>query len=231
MSYLGLFGLAIDLTSLNMPLRKLKNNSINASSSLRLGSEESLRYLMNIDYKSLYDEAILDASKLNELNHIGSKIVSNINRYKYVSDKASVPWYLVAAIHNMECSLNFNCHLHNGDPLTARTTHVPKGHPVDGQPPFTWEDSAVDAITTSYNWKPKDDSLWTIAQCLEFMERYNGLGYAKRGINTPYLWSGTSLYTKGLFVADNRFDPEAVSKQIGAGAIFKMLESNGLLAQ
>ena len=58
-----------------------------------------------------------------------------------------MPWYVVGLIHTMESSGNFAAHLHNGDPLSARTTHVPAGRPKAGAPPFTWEESATDALT------------------------------------------------------------------------------------
>jgi lysozyme family protein len=43
----------------------------------------------------------------------------------------------------------------------------------------------------------------------------------RRGVPTPYLWSYSNLYENGKFVADGRFDPEAVSKQCGAAPMLK----------
>jgi lysozyme family protein len=40
-------------------------------------------------------------------------------------------------------------------------------------------------------------------------------------VPTPYLWSFSSLYEKGKFVADGVFDPAAVSKQCGAAVMLK----------
>jgi len=34
----------------------------------------------------------------------------------------------------MECGLDFTRHLHNGDPLIARTVRAPAGRLVDGRP-------------------------------------------------------------------------------------------------
>ena len=45
--------------------------------------------------------------------------------------------------------MRFDQHLHNGDPLSGRTTHVPPGRPRPASPPFTWEQSAHDAIIRS----------------------------------------------------------------------------------
>ena len=66
--------------------------------------------------------------------------------YELVQSAIGVPWTLVGVIHAMECGFNFSCHLHNGDPLTARDVHVPKGRPAGTAPPFTWLQSAVDAL-------------------------------------------------------------------------------------
>ena len=43
----------------------------------------------------------------------------------------------------------FDAHFHNGDPLTDRTKRVPAGRPKEGDPPFTWEQSAEDAIRST----------------------------------------------------------------------------------
>jgi hypothetical protein len=32
---------------------------------------------------------------------------------------------------------------------------------------------------------------------LTLLEQYNGLGYANRGLPSPYIWSGTDRYLKG----------------------------------
>ena len=42
-------------------------------------------------------------------------------RYDQVANATGVPWYVIGIIHEMEGGLNFSTHLHNGDPLTART--------------------------------------------------------------------------------------------------------------
>lgn len=141
-----------------------------------------------------------------------------------VSEVTKVPWYVIAVIHNMEASLNFTRHLHNGDRLTGRTTHVPAGRPIAGNPPFTWEESAIDALTMQGMTKIAD---WSMPNTLLILEKYNGGGYAKRGINSPYLWAATNQYGDvpniGKYTSDGKFDPKAVSHQIGVAAILKQL--------
>ena len=108
-------------------------------------------------------------------------------------------------IHALECAFDFDCHLHNGDPLTARTVRAPKGQAGSGAPPFTWWESAVDAL------RGRDlDALsdWPVGAPLDRLERYNGLGYRRRGLASPDLWSFSGHNQKGKYAADGRTDPE-----------------------
>ena len=66
--------------------------------------------------------------------------------YESVATPLGMPWYVVAAIHKLESNQKFTRHLHNGDSLNARTVNVPSGRPVEGEPPFSWEESAIDAL-------------------------------------------------------------------------------------
>jgi lysozyme family protein len=151
------------------------------------------------------------------------------DQYEIVSKLTSVPWWVVGVIHHMESSGDFRAHLHNGDPLTGRTVHFPPGRPKLGGPPFTWTDSAADALKFEGldRWTE-----WTIAGSLYVFERYNGFGYRglKPPIPSPYLWSGLNHYRQGKFVEEkvegkwkSVFKPELVSQQIGAAAITKVL--------
>ena len=68
---------------------------------------------------------------------------------------------------------------------------------------------------------------WSVTGALDRWERYNGLGYRKFNINSPYLWSYTNQYSKGKFVADGKFDANAVSAQCGAAAMLRELVNRG----
>lgn len=176
-----------------------------------------------------YKKSTIKEGKESLCRAVASKILGNQERYEAVATARGIPWWVVGIIHSLESGCNFNTHLHNGDPLTARTTHVPKGRPVHGQPPFTWEFSAADAL--------RHDSIdsTSLGTILDSLEKYNGLGYrngAGRATTppktSPYLWSMTDQYVKGKYVADNEFDPNAVSQQVGAAAIMKALEQKGV---
>lgn len=173
-------------------------------------------------YQQLWDTMDVLMYRDGELHSTVGAIFANKHRYEDVSKLTGVPWYVIASIHYRESSLNFKRHLHNGDPLTARTTHVPAGRPFAGNPPFAWEESAVDALTMRGLNKPR---IWSTPEMLKQLEGFNGLGYQKRGINTPYLWAGTNHYTAGKYIADGKFDATVKDKQLGCAVIIKELLS------
>lgn len=173
-----------------------------------------------MDYKQQFETMIINPDKQHELDNILLLIHKNTDKYKEVEQLTTVPWYVTAVIHYRESSLNFSRHLHNGDKLTDRTIHVPKGRPLTGNPPFTWVESAVDALKLKSYHTCTD---WSIENTLNLLERYNGLGYKKKGLPSPYLWSWSSLYHKGKYVADGKFDPNYVDEQCGGAILLKLL--------
>ena len=179
------------------------------------------------EYTSLYAAAQLRPERMAAIDARVNTIAANRARYEAVAAPFGVPWYVLGIIQSLEGG-GFNGHLHNGDPLTARTTHVPAGRPTTGNPPFTWDESAVDAIR-SRGWTPATD--WTLPGTLFQLERYNGFAYRDHNMATPYLWSGTTLYTSGKITSDGgAINPSVVSQQIGGAALLKRMEQRGLLA-
>jgi lysozyme family protein len=171
------------------------------------------------NYKDGYIELFRTCKITQDPSFYINKILKNKTRYQQVG---IFPWDMIGCIHALEAGFRFDRHLHNGDPLTAKTVNVPKGRPLGGSPPYTWEYSAKDAL--SMKRQPPE---WTIAGKLYILESFNGFGYRRRNINTPYLWSFSNHYTKGKFVKDGIFDPTAVSKQCGAAVILKRLAELG----
>jgi lysozyme family protein len=175
------------------------------------------------DYAQLWQRCIPSALGMKYGNQIASKIRSNKFRYDQIEKLTKVPWWFVGCLHQMEASLSFAKHLHNGDPLTARTKQVPAGRPVLGNPPFSWETSAIDAIKLKKLDQVTD---WSIEHVLYLIEGFNGYGYRQYHptVKTPYIWSMTNNYTKGKYVADNKYNPEAVSQQCGVACFLKALD-------
>jgi lysozyme family protein len=133
---------------------------------------------------------------------------------------------VIGFVHIADSNGDFTKHLHNGDPLTARTTHVPQGRPIQGEPPFTWEDSARDAINMTGLKNFKD---WDLGAILQRLEQYNGFGYRGHNVNSPYLWNCSDKYEKGRFGSGGGFDPNAVAVNCGAAPIIRRMMDRGLI--
>ena len=169
----------------------------------------------------LWDTAKILPNKYNEARaQVKDHLVKNKARYELVSKVTGVPWYSIAAIHFMESDCNWKTHLHNGDSLSARTVQVPAGRPTTGTPPFTWEASAIDALGYDHFVGETD---WCVEHLLFLWEKYNGFGYRNHNCLSQYVWAGTTVQTKGRYVSDGKFDPEATSNRVGCAAMLKML--------
>jgi lysozyme family protein len=192
------------------------------------------------EYWTLFLECKVKPDKLADVKRIVTQITANRARYQAATAAlGTMPWWFMALVHSLESNLSFNGHLHNGDRLTARTTHVPAGRPVANpaanpkQPPsatnpYTWEESASDAM------RQKGLNAWTdwsVVGSLYKLEAYNGWGYRwyHATVLTPYLWSFTNQYTKGKYAADGVFNPNLVSAQAGAAAILRVMVDTNLV--
>jgi lysozyme family protein len=153
-----------------------------------------------------------------------ARLVARKADYERVGAAVKVPWYFIGAAHALEAGFNFSGHLHNGDPLSARTVHVPKNRPAAWSPPNDWHSSAVDALEYE---KFADQADWSLARMLFRWEAYNGFGNRRHDVATPYLWSFSNHYTKGKFVADGVWDGDKVSAQCGAAVMLKALVAGG----
>lgn len=168
-------------------------------------------------YRSLWSK--MKVTRTAECDKAARRILAGRSRYEAVERKTGVPWFWIGIIHMRESNNNFAKHLHNGDPLTARTTHVPPGRPATGSPPFTWEASAMDALTMHglHNIAP-----WPLERIGYEAERYNGWGYFGRH-NSPYLWAGSNLYTMGKYVADGKYSSTTIDQQLGVMPVLATL--------
>jgi lysozyme family protein len=187
---------------------------------------------LRTEYRDLFDSCQLRPKYKDDIA-LDLKIIrkaENKVRYKDVEQKTSVPWYFVGIAHSLECSSRFRAHLHNGDDLTKRTWQVPANRPKIWLPPSDWASSAVDALAYEADlqkkvWGPATD--WSLERMLLRFEIYNGFGTRAKGIHSPYLWSFSQHYTKGKYVHDHDWDPNAVSEQSGAAVILHELVKSG----
>jgi len=192
------------------------------------------RPVMPTPYTDLYKSAKISPTKKDEVIFICDRIRAGRAAYEAVAAISGVPWWFIGITHFMEAGLfypkHFKYHLHCGDPLTGRTTHVPAGRPkfnpsMGQKPPskdnpYSWQESALDALQYMGYDIVKN---WSLENSLILFERYNGMGYKRRKVSNPYLWSYTQHYIKGKYVLDGKYDPNAVSKQPGVAALMKGL--------
>lgn len=143
-------------------------------------------------------------------------IEKNEEEYRRAGRESNAPWQVIAVIHILESGGNMKKQILNGQPWSQRTTIVPKGK-------GPWN-SFVESCAGAFKNNIHVPDVWDVPNTLYFLETHNGLGYRKyRRINTPYLWSFTNHYTKGKYVADGKYDTEAVSKQCGCAPLLKIM--------
>lgn len=177
------------------------------------------------EYAAYYEACVPRPERATNIQYYLGRLAVRKATYVDAAGGLGIPWYFVGILHGMESGFDFATHLHNGDPLTARTVQKPPGRPVSGTPPFSWQESARDALLLK---KLDAVSEWSVPQMLFQFEHYNGRGYRSMGKTSPYLWSFSNLFTKGKYVADNKYDPDAESRQCGAGVILKVGKQHGL---
>lgn len=182
----------------------------------------TLTQALKEEYERLFNTCRIPDQRIGAVEAKVREIIKNRAVYEAVAEDLGIPWYLIAVIHNMESGFSFSRHLHNGDPLTARTVHVPAGRPKTGSPPFTWEESAKDALMMRGLNAKKD---WSLSGTLYQIEGYNGWGYRlyHAHVLSPYLWSYSNYYTSGKYVEDGRWSDTAMSKQCGAAVILRRM--------
>lgn len=160
-----------------------------------------------------------NAKLTRNLTAVAKSLVGAKPRYQAVETKTGVPWFVIAVIHERESSQNWFASLAQGDPWNRVSVHVPAG-----RGPFrSWEEAAIDALANCAPHAARNKD-WSIGGTLAELEQYNGLGYASRGVPSPYLWSGTSQYESGKYVRDGVYDSNAVDSQPGcAGLLLAMM--------
>ena len=156
------------------------------------------------------------AKLTRDFTSVGKALLAAKPRYQAVEAKTGVPWFVIAGLHQRESDADFTTYLGNGEPLNRVTHLVPKG-----RGPFaTWEAGAIDALALDGLNQVKE---WTPARACYETEKFNGFGYRRRGIWSPYLWSFSNHYSRGKYVADGQFSADAVDQQCGAIPVMKRL--------
>lgn len=189
------------------------------------------------DYEAKFYAAKTNQASNEILIKKAKTILANVSKYQAVAKYLNLPdvlisgnqvgaWIFIAAIHNQESARDvglFQACLHNGERIIGtgkKTTLVPK----DKGPFATWEAAAFDALKDERRIVNKKTK--TLGQWLELLEAYNGMGYRKHGVSSPYLWAMTDQYTKGYYSGDGNWQSELVTDHFGAVAVIKMVLSS-----
>lgn len=172
---------------------------------------------MRLGYENLWGS--MNVARPDDAEEAAKGIIQDRARYENVEKATGVPWYFIGPVHHRESNRSFAGVLHNGERIIGtgkKTQLVPKG-----RGPFSsWDEAAIDAIKLQ---KLDNVGEWNIARILYEFERYNGFGYIRHKVNSPYVWAGTSLQQNGKYVADGQFDRNHWDKQLGTAAILKKL--------
>lgn len=168
-------------------------------------------------YEHLYKTLKILPGKRGECIIAAQKVMRGEARYKNAGALCGAPWEVIGIIHLMESGCSWNRQIVNGEHWNIKTRLYPPGlGPWD-----SWEDAAVAGML---RFRKRYPAVWSIGTMGLFLERWNGMGYATRGKNSPYLWS-MSNHGEGVgkFVADGKYDPLAISDQVGAMVALRLI--------
>lgn len=178
-----------------------------------------------------------NTSRIPEFEAVAKKLIANKAQYQEISSEIfeqknnTIPWAGIAVIDEREHDGPLglcNSYLGNGQALGQVTTIVPKNrgpflpHPTDAplRGPFFRGalDALIDCAPHAADWHD-----WSPGGILTLLEQYNGLGYASRGLASPYIWGGTSEQQVGKFVSDGVFDANVMDTQLGCAGMLRMM--------
>lgn len=173
----------------------------------------------------LWRQASILPERKMEVNHIAGLIMNYRGQFYDPVEKAlGVPWYVVGALDYRESGFHHDAYLGNGDPLHLPSVHVPRG-----RGPFrTWYDGAIDALKLDGMDHLPPGGHWDVVTALIKCEGYNGLGYASKGLPSPYIYGATNIQKPGKYVSDGHFDWHDMDTQVGCGAIWLSLKAQGI---
>lgn len=159
-------------------------------------------------YAAWWDQMTINRERRHEFETLAKFAIDHKDIYESISALTGVPWELIAVLHRRESDANFNTYLGNGQPLSHRTTIVPRGRgPFLGAHAFI--DGAVDALKLD-GLIDVDD--WRLEKELYWCQTFNGWGYKGP---SPYIWGGTNIQVPGKFVRDHVYDPHVMDPQPG----------------
>ncbi len=190
-------------------------------------------YKTTADYIWQIQNDELTEKQKEELQEIRNAYLKNIDRYKEISQKSGlIPPEVIAAIHYRENATDFlngsfTVYLHNGDPLGEPSSNVP--YPDFGEDAF--DEAALDALkgyddVSDSNYlenRAETLNLTTDSRDLTAMVTYTSFFQGWKNYPNNYVYSGTSIYQSGVYVADHVYDENAVDQNYGTYLVLKIL--------
>ena len=111
----------------------------------------------------------VDPNLIATIDKIAHNLFAAKSRYQDVSTTTTVPWFIIAVIHEREASQSWAANLAQGDPWDKVSIHVPRG-----QGPFqSWEAAAINALEHSAPFAARWTD-WSVGGALTLLEEYNG---------------------------------------------------------
>jgi lysozyme family protein len=175
------------------------------------------------DYEAKWRALVIRPERKDEARKMCQRILMGKPQYEIIEKRTGVPWWFTGLLHYRESSNNFKTWLGNGDPLNQVSTHAPKG-----EGPFkTFEDGAIRALEMKALVGATD---WSQARVAFRFEGYNGFGYRRHDVNSPYLYGGSTLYgppesKAGKYIADGPagWDANHNDQQLGVLVLLRTL--------
>lgn len=169
------------------------------------------------DYALRWRTMIVRPDRMAAADAIARRMAAREARYRAVTDPMGVPWYWLAAIHELEHSGRFTTSMTVVDPIDVPLGEtIPDATISDAQ----WDDTARSLLRSRglTDWHD-----WSVAGSAYQWERFSGFGYRSHDIPTPYLWSFSNQYTTGKFIRAGVFSPTTTSQQAGALVLLRRL--------
>lgn len=162
-------------------------------------------------------------SRLAEVEKVSARLAAPNAKaiYQQIQVMTSVPWWVIAVIHEREADQSWAANIAQGDPWNRVSTHVPRG-----RGPFSsFNAAAVDALTNcapfAAKWKD-----WSVGGALTLLELYNGTGYENYHHEaSPYIWGATNQEQWGKYVADGEWSAQVWDTQLGCAAMLKQMQA------
>jgi len=163
------------------------------------------------------DLAAMKVTRPIEVDKVAQSLLPKMDLYLREQEVVKVPAAFLAALDQREDDANPHCAIGQGDPWNRVSRNVPRG-----KGPWSSKFDA-DIFYIRYDHLDDNSAPWSWSYVCWKGEAWNGFGPRSHGIRTGYLWSGTSLYVRGKYVADNEWDARETDKQLGIIPVMRRL--------